>query len=731
MKTKLFDLGLYKEALRQLKVIGIISGIIMVLNGLLAMVFCWIEYLETLERLNSSSHYEELTFGIYEASYVEYQFMVYPFMLIFVPLMVFSLFAFMNKRNKSDFYHSLPHTRECLAISYLAAVGTWITIIIVLSGLISSISMATVPDVEVLWSHALIQMFNFICGCILAAAIAWLAMTLTGTLFNNVIVSAMLVVIPCVISIITCLWIESEVPYVPFEGVSPFVTGAYNMVFGFVSSYFLDYNMDYYLETIATVVPGLFTLVLAVVLLIAALVLFKKRKSEMAGNSAFNRYVQAGLRISATMMVCLIPTTVLLFMFADGFYEYYSMEEIFLLAVLYILAIFFYYMYELITTRKVSNLKKITKGLFLVVALNVLWIGGQLGVKMYYTNYCPPESSIRYVQVYEEGNAYNQMLLENIKFNSDEMIKIAHDSLENTIELWKNRHNDDEYPVPEYLSDAYSYYEKDYVADTNYYSMSYTVDICMQTWFGPVYRTVKMSNDDYQVFIAELEKTATFQEAYSELPEIKYISDLYVDSWSSYVELTKSQLTELYEIYCEEFAELDFEEAYRILNDSHSYELGVLRVGIEMKDDYYSLPLTINLQFTKTLNALAEMTNQKVETACAKEGADNIFDLIDEKLNDCNLSITVLEPDKEEHILYRYYYDSYKEQEMSFIEMLSEQMKVVPDETIRKDSNILIVSFYSHEDGTEYAAYYAVDNAFLETFKQDCPSILDIYNVAL
>lgn len=125
-KKKLFDLKLYQEGLRQLKTAGIISLII----SLLCTVI-----LPTGEYLSSKASYNEHLKNHLIGQYTKYTLSVSDahiyyalFFLVLTPLMIFLLFRFLLKRDHSDFYHALPHSRKCIYFSFSAAAFTWIGI---------------------------------------------------------------------------------------------------------------------------------------------------------------------------------------------------------------------------------------------------------------------------------------------------------------------------------------------------------------------------------------------------------------------------------------------------------------------------------------------------------------------------------------------------------------------------------------------------------------------------
>ena len=106
---KIYSGHLVNEAMRQIKLPGIIGTLLLVGAAFFSAIVQLFELREN-GRIPGSYSFFEMNPYIMLVMYA------------FVPLMVMMLFGFMNKRRASDFYHSLPYSRLCIYISFLSAV---------------------------------------------------------------------------------------------------------------------------------------------------------------------------------------------------------------------------------------------------------------------------------------------------------------------------------------------------------------------------------------------------------------------------------------------------------------------------------------------------------------------------------------------------------------------------------------------------------------------------------
>lgn len=102
---KIYSRRLMNEAMRQIKLPGIIGTLLLVGVAFFSAIV-------QLFKLREN--------GMVPGSYSFFEMNPYIMLVMyaFVPLMVMMLFGFMNKRRASDFYHSLPYSRLCIYISF-------------------------------------------------------------------------------------------------------------------------------------------------------------------------------------------------------------------------------------------------------------------------------------------------------------------------------------------------------------------------------------------------------------------------------------------------------------------------------------------------------------------------------------------------------------------------------------------------------------------------------------
>src|SRR5690554_5876311 len=115
---KLFSFGLYIEGIKQLNFLGIFAFVVFAFEAILIPVGI------VIGRQNEEIISAESVIG-----WQVHPILVAAFVFI-APVMTLILFNFLNKRNSSDFYHSIPHTRFCLFFSYFASIASWLFAII-------------------------------------------------------------------------------------------------------------------------------------------------------------------------------------------------------------------------------------------------------------------------------------------------------------------------------------------------------------------------------------------------------------------------------------------------------------------------------------------------------------------------------------------------------------------------------------------------------------------------
>ena len=106
----IFSLKLYLQGLKKIRAVGIAAAICIIIpNALLPII-----RMNTIYTFSYAQDEYDVTYG----GFAPYALI----MLIFAPIMVHSMFSYLNQRNKSDFYHSLPHKRSCVFTNIIAKI---------------------------------------------------------------------------------------------------------------------------------------------------------------------------------------------------------------------------------------------------------------------------------------------------------------------------------------------------------------------------------------------------------------------------------------------------------------------------------------------------------------------------------------------------------------------------------------------------------------------------------
>ena len=191
MNKPLWNGRLYREGLRQSRTIGLATIIILTLVGLLGPMVIALTI-----RSNMSS--EELALLQPQTMNLARLFPCLPaVMYIAVPAILFYLFRFLNKRSGSDFYHSLPQTRLCVMNSFFLSAMTWIVLAVVLSvGGVIGLSWGLSRYIQLNLASVTPMLLNTLAGCLLGAGAVMIAISLTGTAFSGLLMTAMIVFLP-------------------------------------------------------------------------------------------------------------------------------------------------------------------------------------------------------------------------------------------------------------------------------------------------------------------------------------------------------------------------------------------------------------------------------------------------------------------------------------------------------------------------------------------------------
>ncbi len=409
MKKSLFHKGFYRELLRQLRTAGVVSASI--LTVLQTGIF--------LAMLVSSESSPAMPSAYIMAASP----MLYAYVMGIT--LTFIAFNWLNSRRGSDFYHSLPVSRNAVYLSTVAAVMTWLLIGLAVSGVINVVLYAAFRLPYNMLLYGMVMLFAAASSLVTVGAVS-IACSLCGTRFVNFAAALVILFMPRMLLSIfggfialrsngalrvwTLCWlfdptfnVAGSFPYAPiFGGIDYTRLGA------------LVYNFAY-----------------GIALTLLGLSVFKKRRSEDAGIPTTSKLFQAVVRCSFGMPLLLVLAYLLL----DGQNKWLP------IVLLVVFAFIFYCLYELISTK---SLKRTAKAMPLfLVCIGVMLLCVVLApavakaeleleipaedIKAYYI--ASSDDTAYYVGLLDgifgySTNTYSDVMLKRLRFDDEASIRI-------------------------------------------------------------------------------------------------------------------------------------------------------------------------------------------------------------------------------------------------------------------------------------------------------------------
>ena len=377
MKNKWFDIGMYWQGLRRLRVVGMALAILCISICVLVPATRWSNgprymnnyavdvYLDgeevVLEDLTNWE--EEAYYRQNGADLREYDLqietirdgaLIVPVTVLsyVAPFLVLAMFDFLNKRKESDFYHAIPLRRSCVYTSLMAALLTWIFGIFIVSALSAALVWALCPFVTFSFGGLLTQLLYACLNAALLSSFASVAVSLTGTSATSFVTT-----------LLVCgSWrFVLGVAYVCLNDMLHIMNPE-----TFLGGY-LHPNWILSIAMVSgEVTAAKIWYAVIVTLLMFALggVLYVKRRSELAERSVPGRWVHILLRSLITLPLALLLTYMLL---CDA--------EFSIFLILFVGTLLVFYLYELLTTKSARRMVKATPWLGAILGLCLVFAG--------------------------------------------------------------------------------------------------------------------------------------------------------------------------------------------------------------------------------------------------------------------------------------------------------------------------------------------------------------------
>ncbi|MCL2332707.1 MAG: hypothetical protein FWC54_04380 [Actinomycetia bacterium] len=452
------SLGLYKEGLLQLRFMGLLAGGLIVLVSVAETVLVLITaYSSGQGSLGSLVAYVVDPTAL--LSFAGAAVWLLPF------LFVLRLFSFLNRRNRADFYHALPASRLRMYFSFLAAVLTWIWGI----GLIVvALTVATnvIAGTALTFAAVASALGLFLTASLFAVAATLVAVSITGTVFSNLSVTALIILLPHVIATCFSQSVTALVPNIPQGFVGLVGAAAIQNTFFMLSPSAMLVGSSS-APPVSNGASIAVTFMWAVLLIGAGAWLFVRRPSEAAGKSAPSRWLQLVYRVAVGVLVVALGM--------GGIIGISSIFESGIAGVpvipsdtppslalgarigsilgLLLAAFIVFLLFELITTRKWGRLVRALPSFALVIAFAFAFYGLISVYSTWEKNFKPQADQISYVRLLSmqygmgymgsggmlmdlvggEQPTYNDLLLRQTKVTDPQFLQVSAQKLQETV----------------------------------------------------------------------------------------------------------------------------------------------------------------------------------------------------------------------------------------------------------------------------------------------------------
>jgi hypothetical protein len=280
----------------------------------------------------------------------------------------------------------------------------------------------------------------------------------------------------------------------------------------------------------------LYTFVLSALYLVLGCALFKRRKSELAASSAPGRAWQSVYRCLAALPFLLLAM--------------FFLEDTTVIIVFVVLSLIAYFLYEIITAKRISHFLRVLLQYFAAAAFCVLLaLGGHLA-GAHLRGIVPDVEEIESVSMksmqsmsdsYDTVESYNGLLAKGVKVSHPQVKQILHDALAYTVKQ-----------------------ENPYAAQgRSYRAQPFTLRLKNGRDFT---RWILLKDKDVQQLNELFEQDEQLMQALRKIPAENEIKDVFF--WQ---EIPENKKKEIMSLYMEELAGLSFEQLRYVLPDMERF----------------------------------------------------------------------------------------------------------------------------------------------------------------
>ncbi len=633
-QKKIIDKNLYLEGMRQTRTLGILSLVIQVIICILIPIG---NYLSEKEyRKTALAHMKNYNFTPTDVV-VSYSHIFMLLTPLFAFFMVLSLFRFLKKREDCDFYHSIPQTRVCLFNSFSLAIVTWLIGTSLITSLVSTICYKLCDEyLTIIYSQIWGFSLNILILSLLISTVALLSCAMCGNTITTIFTFFILLLTPKILFMVYVELMQAALSYLT-NSILKIFSPKYHLLFCMFM--YMDCDLAEYGRCVLPTSSTLYTLVISVIVYMLALYVFKKRKSESAGNAMCSQKLQTAFRTLFTSLICLIPITIFFMLYiSTQMGDDLDQVSVILFSVIvaYIVALIFMYIYEFTTTKNGKQALKAFYSIPLLIVINLVIFVFLISSYNHYKNIRLDPDDIDSVTFslrtgygdydYYYDTDYFTEQLSSIDFTDPEIIELLCDAY-NTYA--------DKITTP--------YDEKEEVRDEDITQSYYNERHLVKFKGNGVHEfNVSINNTLLKALNEKFNSVPEIRDTYMTLPDkskITYI-DIY-DSFADNTEVPKDVCLDIYNVLREELASGDirFEDWYAVLKQNNYDNSTTITLDMEISEhgSFYGLNIPITSCTPKTLDYAIDKLLKICENDCDayQEILDDLDDYQKLSRNDC------------------------------------------------------------------------------------------------
>lgn len=621
---KTFSVNMFLQTYKQLKAIGIAATIIMAVINIFPIIVTAVE-IESVRKMyaDNPKYLASLTPTV--VNVIENHALMCLMFVVFTPIFALNVWKFLNKRNTSDFYHSLPYTRICLFVSRATAVIAWILEIFVFCYIGTALTYLICSKYFIVDYGTLLSLYvTMFFACILVFGAISIACAVTGNAFSNVCVSGLIIFLPRFMIMLVSEAIESMTHIVSADKAISFLNDTQNIVTSFVFGiYSYDFDLQ---ELVLSGQAKIYTTVLALVYLGLAAFLFVKRRSEGAGKSTYGKTTGFIIKLIISMIVTSSATVAAVMSMYIRTESSEAEKYSYIMAVVFMcfISAMAVIIYEFFSNRHFFKFKSCILPTIAgwVVAI-VLAFGINVGADAVLA-YQPDKEDIEYVVIYKSFDSfgygdmykdYFESIEKTTKIDNDAVKQMITQALKDNIDRVKNNKYDE----------YYYHMGTSYQSDDKESYISYDVYI-KDGLFGQ-YRTIYLTKAQEKLYVDNIQKMQEYKEAYCDLPDYKNVQlEVYAD-----YNLTDDDKKQVYETFLEEIKTLDFKTYYDMIHAEYWGNFCVNMYAVFAKSGImYSADILLDKEVLPVTFAKYMEVSNKYADEEASELKENVIALMED-----------------------------------------------------------------------------------------------------